>query len=806
MSPCYDLGIETTPLHLINTAKTPSTSRLTNGTGKETSSSRSSCFIVAVLEGKNRRVGLAAVDLRSPNVQVCQLSDNPSYIHCLSMILLWDPVEIIVAIPSLSPLSELIKDTFLGAQIVTIQRKLFLETRGLELLHQVVFESCQATVATELGTSKQVLGAASALFGHVSQIQGTHFSPKSLKLTIRVPEGHMLIDPTTTDALEVFSCAVPRKGISLLKFLDRTITASGSRLLRMTLSQPTTDLTTLMQRLDALDGLLANPDLFFQLQEALSAVPDMEFILAQYSSMSNSTHSSVASLNIAKTVLMTKIAIEAAQGISKVLSGTSIALFEAVNDAISHPHVEELKQAVNQIIDEDAVVVKGSAQKTALVFAIKPGVHALLDVARKSYVEAIEDITTLVEKTREEYSLNDLKLHFTAKRGHYLSLPIEEVPQPGTIKGFIQNIRAGKRVTFSLTTLESLNNRSNEALNEVMVLMSGILINLVQQVHSLLEILLTISDGIAVVDLVTSFCSFISTSGSSYKYTRPDLTLDGPIAMKQSRHPILETIINNYVPNDIFLSDSVSTVLITGINMGGKTTLLRQTAVIVLLAHIGCFVPASFCSLPLMSRLVVRIPVSDTAVGDSTFSAEMKLLAHAMSTVVDGSHKSNILILIDELCRSTSTVEGLSLAWSICEHLVTTSVKSLITTHFHQLSELALLYGRVRCCHMASSHHNGITQSLYKLKDGWFKVEGDSKDNGYGIQAAELAGVPQAITTMARQFRSQLSNNSQSNFNSVLIEMNGISEQLSLLRFSTLDEDSLRNFIRELKKKLELIS
>ncbi|KAL0222991.1 hypothetical protein P9112_002381 [Eukaryota sp. TZLM1-RC] len=803
MEPRYNTSIEATPLlkpQIMKTPRTLSTGQRTANTG--TSRETSSCYVVAVFESKNRAIGLAAVDLKSPNLHLCTLTDTSAYLSTLSMLMVWDPVEIVLAVPSTTPLNSLITESFLGASIASSGRKNFSDKHGLDIIEKVCFERDRAVIVTEISKNRAVLAAVSAVITYVQQIQTVEYSANSLKVTVKIPDGSLLIDPSSASSLELFQSSVSSSTHCVFKALDHTKTSMGRRLLRMTLAQPPSDLATIESRLDAVQALLANEQVFFELENVLAEVPDIEFILSQYSSYPPPKRTPTVLKNIAQTMVMTKIVLKNTFSLYKLLIQVKeVSVFGAICEVLADPSLELIRDRIDEILDDEVFLAKGSAAKSVLAFAVKPGIDCLLDVARHTYSETIEDIQDLVNTIKQDYVLTSLKLHYSAKKGHYLSVLVEELPKHGTIKGFIQNQRQGKRMNFSLTQLESLNSRSHEALEEVMLMMSNVLLELVDQIRPLLSVLLLLSDGIALVDVVRSYAAFVASQGTAREYTRPELTVDGPIAIKAGRHPLLESMVSNFVANDFFMSDSISTILITGINMAGKTTLLRQIAMIVLLAHIGCYVPATFCSIPLLNRLIVRLGFDDSfEVGDSTFGLEMREIAHGIRATAElsPSGQKKVLMLIDELGRATSTIEGLSLAWSISEYLIVNQVKSILTTHFSQLSELSLHYPHAKCCHMGSKSVDGFFKPLYKLTDGSLHT---NSIHGYGIQAAELAGFPQDVLIESQKIRKSLLTNGSGNA-SILTKLHELSQSISMLKYSSLDNSGLRSMLSSLKQNL----
>uniref|UniRef100_A0A453B4H7 DNA mismatch repair proteins mutS family domain-containing protein n=1 Tax=Aegilops tauschii subsp. strangulata TaxID=200361 RepID=A0A453B4H7_AEGTS len=245
--------------------------------------------------------------------------------------------------------------------------------------------------------------------------------------------------------------------------------------------------------------------------------------------------------------------------------------------------------------------------------------------------------------------------------------------------------------------------------------------------------------------IVNSFAYTISTKPVD-RYTRPEFTGDGPMAINAGRHPILESLHTDFVPNNIFLSEASNMVLVMGPNMSGKSTYLQQICLIVILAQVGCYVPAQFASLRVVDRIFTRIGTGDNVENNSsTFMTEMKETAFIMQNV-----SSRSLVVVDELGRATSSSDGLAIAWSCCEHLLSLKGYTVFATHMEGLSELATMYPNVKVLHFEVDLRNGLLDFKFRLKDGVRRVP------HYGLLLARVAGLPTSVIDTATSITSRI--------------------------------------------------
>ncbi|CAN1174651.1 DNA mismatch repair protein MSH4 [Linum perenne] len=318
---------------------------------------------------------------------------------------------------------------------------------------------------------------------------------------------------------------------------------------------------------------------------------------------------------------------------------------------------------------------------------------------------------------------------------------------------------------------------------------------LVDAIREDVSALTLLAEALCLLDMiVNSFAHTISTKPSG-QYVRPEFTNDGPLAIDSGRHPILETIHNEFVPNNIFISEASNMVTVMGPNMSGKSTYLQQVCLIVILAQIGCYVPACFATIRVVDRIFTRMGSTDSLESNSsTFMTEMRETAFIMQNVSQRS-----LIVMDELGRATSSTDGFSIAWSCCEHLLSLKAYTIFATHMENLAELAVIYPNVKILHFDVDIRNNRLDFKFQLKDGPRHIP------HYGLLLAEVAGLPSSVIETARTITSNITQRETNRMDEdceqhqQLQMVYRVAQRLLCLKFSSQHEDSIRQALQNLK-------
>lgn len=602
----------------------------------------------------------------------------------------------------------------------------------------------------------------------------------------------MMIDPASIENLEIVVNARTKetKG-SLFDVLNHTKTISGGRLLRINLLQPPSDMSTTTTRLECIEEFLGDERMFFDVSAVLGRFLDLDSLLLQLVRIPKKSSIQSTRANLVH-ILELKHTLETVPPLAEALKGCQNSLLQAILNNLQDPRIEALQMKLEDVVREDAIYVKNTHKmRNQLAYAIKPGIHGLLDVARKSWTEANDDMQLLIKRYREEFCRYRVRGEYNTRRGHHLSCPIvagDHLPQ-----GLVQVVKKGKKWAFSTEEMISLNARINESMDEIFLLTDRVIEELLSETRKFIGCIYKIAEAVALIDLICSFTTYVTVTPSC---VRPELTTDGPLAIKQGRNPLVEKLFRDpFIPNDTFITEASNFHVITGPNMSGKSTYLRQVALLTILAHVGCFVPATFASFRLVDRLFTRIGTSDCMERNcSTFMVEMKEMAFIIQNATNHS-----LMIIDELGRGSSYLDGASIAWAICEYLLSLRAYTLCATHYMQLADLEAIYPNAKNYHLQVEHDRMKLRPtfMYTLKEG-------PTDLKFGLVLAEIAGFPPDAVAAAREIHRKLQQSDTAKKEKEaqhLRELSQLAQRLLNLKTSTLSPELLRRYLTNLKEK-----
>ncbi|KAL8552795.1 hypothetical protein ACS0TY_001467 [Phlomoides rotata] len=549
---------------------------------------------------------------------------------------------------------------------------------------------------------------------------------------------------------------------------------------------------------------MGNEQLFFGLSQALRKFPkETDKVLCHFcfkqKKVTNgvmASDSSRKSQILISSIIVLKTALDALPLLSKVLKDANCYLLKNIYKSIcENEKFATMRKRIGEMIDEDILHARVPfVARTQQCFAVKAGIDGLLDIARRSFCDTSEAIYNLANKYRENFKLPNLKIPYNSRQGFYFSIPQKDT-QGKLPSNFIQVIKHGNNIHCSSLELASLNVRNKSAAKECYIRTESCLEALMDVIREDVFVLTLLAEVLCLLDLiVNSFAHTISTKTVD-KYTRPQFTDDGPLAIDSGRHPILENIHNEFVANNIFLSEASNMVIVTGPNMSGKSTFLQQVCLVVILAQIGCYVPARFATLRVVDRIFTRMGTMDSVESNSsTFMTEMKEMAFILQ---NASHRS--LIVVDELGRATSSSDGFAIAWSCCEHLLALRAYTIFATHMENLSELATIYPNVKIVHFDVEIMNKRMDFKFQLKDGPRHVA------HYGLMLAEVAGLPSLVMECAKSITSMITQREvkrmEVNFEQHhdLQMAYRVAQRLVCLKYSNQDGDSILEALQNLK-------
>ncbi|KAL9433834.1 hypothetical protein AB3S75_028636 [Citrus x aurantiifolia] len=777
-----------------------------------------SSFVTGLIQNRAKEVGVAAFDLRSAALHLSQyIETSSSYQNTKTLLHFYDPTVIIVSPNKLAPdgmvgVSELIDRFYPSVRKVVMARGCFDDTKGAVMIKNLAAKEPSAlSLDTYYKQYYLCLAAAAAIIKWIEAEKGVIVTNHSLSVTFNGSFDHMNIDATSVRNLEIVEplhsalWGTSNKKRSLFHMLKTTKTIGGTRLLRANLLQPLKDIETINTRLDCLDELMSNEQLFFGLSQFLRKFPkETDRVLCHFCFKPKKVTSKVLDVDNAKksqtlisSIILLKTALDALPLLAKVLKDAQSFLLANIYRSVSeNEKYASIRKRIGEVIDEDVLHARVPfVARTQQCFAIKAGIDGLLDIARRSFCDTSEAVHNLANKYREELKLPNLKLPFNNRQGFYLSIPHKDI-QGKLPSTFIQVVKHGNNIHCSTLELTSLNVRNKSAAGECYIRTEICLEALVDAIREDVSVLTLLAEVLCLLDMiVNSFAHTISTKPVD-RYTRPHFTENGPLAIDGGRHPILESIHNDFIPNNIFISEAANMVIVTGPNMSGKSTYLQQVCLIVILAQIGCYVPAHFSTIRVVDRIFTRMGTVDNLESNSsTFMTEMKETAFVMQNVSERS-----LIVMDELGRATSSSDGFAIAWSCCEHLLSLKAYTIFASHMENLSELATIYPNVKILHFYVVIRNNRLDFKFQLKDGPRHVP------HYGLLLAEVAGLPSTVIETARSITSRITEKEVKRMEINCLQYKQIqmlyhaAQRLICLKYSNQDEESIRHALQNLKE------
>ncbi len=501
---------------------------------------------------------------------------------------------------------------------------------------------------------------------------------------------------------------------SLLWLLDKTKTAMGGRLLKYTIENPLTNRNELNRRYDIIEKLLTEFILKEELREELDKVYDLERLVSRIS-YGNSN---------ARDMIQLKNSLGALPNIKRIL--------EELKYDKTIETLDDLYLLLDKSINLDAPITLHDGG------LIKDGYNSELDELKDIRKNSKNFILNIEKEEKERTGIKTLKVGFNKVFGYYIEVSKGSVSEVKEEYGWIrkQTLTTGERyITPSLKEKEDIILGAEE---KIINLEYNLFTEIREKAKEYVSRIQIIAKTLAEVDMLLAFTIASEENG----FTRPELTLEHVINIKEGRHPVVEKVNKKeYVTNDIIMGKDTDILLITGPNMAGKSTYMRQLAITVIMAQIGCFVPCKECKIPIFDRIFTRIGASDDLVsGESTFMVEMKEANMAISNAT-----KNSLILFDELGRGTATFDGMALAEAILEYIHDKiKAKTLFSTHYHELTALAKDLKRLKNVHVSAIEEEGKITFLHKVKNG-------AVDKSYGIHVASLAKLPDDLIKRAKE-------------------------------------------------------
>ena len=624
-----------------------------------------------------------------------------------------------------------------GIETEELQQKLRLSLYPLESWY-FDDESCENLLKTHFqvdsldgfGLKDYSLGiiAAGSLLQYLYETQKNQLSHMRVLQPYDI-SSYMVLDSSSRRNLELTETIRDKqKRGSLLWVLDKTKTAMGSRMLRSFIEQPLIDKKMITTRLNAVEAFVKHPIAREEMREYLDAVYDLERLLTRISYRSANPRDLIAF----------KQSVQILPHIREILKDLPKSQFMPIYDELDP--LTDLFELIDASINEDGplTIREGGI--------LKSGYHETIDELRKAKTEGKQWVAALGEETRERTGIKNLKVKYNNVFGY--SFEVTNSFKDLVPDDFIRKQTLTNAERYTTAALKELEDKILNAEDKLFTLEYDLFCQIRDQLATQVDRIQKTAHLVALLDTYTS----LAAVSEKNHYVRPKLNEKGVIEIKGGRHPVVERITTQdlFVPNDTYLNNTDSLIsIITGPNMAGKSTYMRMTALIVLMAQIGCFVPADSANIGIVDRIFTRVGASDDLFsGQSTFMVEMSEVANILRNAT-----GNSLLILDEIGRGTSTFDGLSIAWAVIEYISTVCrAKTLFATHYHELTELeGTIKGLNNYCIAVKEDKDHIVFLRKIIRGG--------ADKSYGIQVAKLAGVPDPVIERAKELVMQLGQN-----------------------------------------------
>ncbi|MDE0835722.1 MAG: DNA mismatch repair protein MutS [Akkermansiaceae bacterium] len=671
---------------------------------------------LAALSKTGKCHGLAAIDHTTGEFIIAEFTDPAQLLDELARL---SPSEIIIPDHQIADFSEN------HPHALPYDGYTFLPEHAVDLLKSHFnIHSLDGFGCADLHAASAAAGAALHYLSHQLRRPCEHLLPPRLLEN----DNHVLIDAASQRNLDLTESR-SGKNHTLLAVLDRTATPMGGRLLRSWLLHPLRDIDALTSRQNTIAALLAEPFLLSKARESLKNIRDIERTTSRLSQNSGNP----------RDLQTLSVSLAHIPALREDLSSLKTENFQLAHLEKLHPLPALLETLQTALVDEPPANVKDGN-------IIQDGHSEELDELRSASRSGKDWIARLQQDERKRTGIDSLKIKFNNVFGYFIEITkthIAKVPDDYTRKQTMAN--AERYITPALKEME---NKVLGAEERSKQLEYELFLTLRQEVVKNLKELQETAAAIAEID---TLCALAETA-QLHRHTRPILTHGTELIIENGRHPVLEqTLIETkFVPNDTeLLPESSRLQILTGPNMAGKSTYIRQLALITLMAQIGAYVPADSATIGLTDRIFCRVGASDDiSRGQSTFMVEMSETALILNHATEKS-----LVILDEIGRGTATFDGLSIAWAVAEHLHDeTKCRTLFATHYHELTDLANTRDAVVNCNVAVREWNEEIIFLHKILPG-------SADKSYGIQVARLAGLPKPVLARAKAILSHLEMN-----------------------------------------------
>lgn len=730
-------------------------------------------------DGNN--AAMAFADISTGEVHVFQKSGKNLQQEMISELSRFSPVEILInqKFLDMKEVHEFVRDRLKRCLCELLDEDRF-DASDLSMITDQ-FESGADLGISEMPLVKKALCAMFRYFGETQKTTVKRF----VSLTVHSDGEFMGLNLTTRRNLELTeTMRTKEKRGSLLWVLDKTVTAMGRRKLKTWLEQPLIDPSKILKRLDAVEALTRDAAGLYDICDALNGIYDLERLMTRVMYKSASPRD-IYSLGQTCARL---------PGLKQCVSKVKSPLLEKLNSEIDE--LNDVSSLVeNAIVDDPPLTMKDGG-------IIKDGFNEEIDRLRKITGGGKDILAEIEEREKAATGIRNLRVGYNRVFGYYIEVSkgqLDMVPQHYVRK---QTLTTGERyITDELKKVESEILGAND---KILALEQAIFGEVRDFIATKLEMIQQAAAAVAAIDVLCSYAQVSIENG----YVKPQITLESVVEIRDGRHPVVEKVLTDhpFTPNDAYLdTNSNRLMIITGPNMSGKSTFMRQTAIIVLMAQIGCFVPAAYAKIGVVDKIFTRVGASDDLTsGQSTFMVEMNEVADILKNATKKS-----LVILDEIGRGTSTFDGISIAKAVAEYISGKAIgcKTLFATHYHELISMEKEYEGIRNFSVAAVKRGDELKFLHKICEG-------GTDDSYGIEVAKLAGLPQKVINRAKEELKELEVMGRAKLSDTLektadhqFSFNAINEQNAIAKLRAADINTMSPmdalmFIKDIKDTL----
>ena len=684
---------------------------------------------IACIFAKDDKCGFSFLDISTGEFSACEIP----FRQIKEQLELINPAEVII-----SKSQKGLFIDFLNTEYSPVAKNKVTVTRLDEWIFN--FDYCNELLLAQFKT-KSLKGfgiedyrlgivAAGGILNYIQETQKGNISHIN-KISFYDTSDYIVLDNSTKRNLEIISSMSEgsREG-TLISILDRTQTAMGARLLKNWISRPLKKAAQILKRQECVEEFFSNKPLRANLTGHFKNIGDLERLISKIAT----------ARAVARDLINLKYSLKNISTVKAELSRAESNTLKEITTNLKE--LNEIVELIDTSINEELSL---HSENKAI---IKPGYNKELDELRYIMNSGEAWLENYQRKERERTKVNSLKVSFNKVFGYYIEISKSNIEKVKDLEGYIRKqtlVNAERYITQELKEYEEKILSAGEKINTLEAQVFAEIRNKVVEFANEIQMNAAM---IGVLDVLLSFAD----AAESNKYVRPAVNESDTLEIKDGRHPVIEQLLpagEKYVPNDTYLDPADSQIIIiTGPNMSGKSSYLRQVGLIVLLAQIGSFVPASEAKIGICDRIFTRVGAMDNiAMGESTFLIEMQESANILNNLTAKS-----LVLLDEVGRGTSTYDGISIAWAITEYIhenQNAKAKTLFATHYHELNALASLYERIKNSRVEVKEVGERVIFLHKINEG-------TADHSFGIHVAQMAGLPDIVTKRAREILGNL--------------------------------------------------